>query len=374
MEAHCGFRFTMEQVNEHRRQQGLEGVSRYCVMSVFHRLKPKIDILQKIVSGGHNQACITVRHNVTKQMQVMLGKLTREDLLQDSETGLVCEGPLPHWLEPDHLPKLSDAQIAWWDECHIEQQGGKVGNKMYQYLFRRDENGNLSDNGTYKTDLLTKISFKYPEQGRFSFGVAKVKSNNSPLPKGICLPSIDYTMRNIVTIEVYKKHQQEEIRRVRHLTGTKLTCWNISLRPKGALWMEDPVKLIPGAGGKKGQSLVDAGVATIASLQNNLTKELIVIQQTITGISLPTLHKWRSTTASPGSSPDENKDYRKFPNPYLEMYGADDWEKKINESMFMRKYTCITTLVKEIHDSSQAAFVETKHEGYCFFTTMLYRK
>ena len=44
MEAHCGLRFTMEQVNEHRGQQGLEGVSIYCIVSVFYRLKPKIDI------------------------------------------------------------------------------------------------------------------------------------------------------------------------------------------------------------------------------------------------------------------------------------------------------------------------------------------
>ena len=82
-------------------------------MSVFYRLQPKIDILQIIVSGGHNQAWIIARHNVTKQMQVMLGRLTREDLLRDPETGLVGESLLPTWLDPDHLPKLSDTQNAW---------------------------------------------------------------------------------------------------------------------------------------------------------------------------------------------------------------------------------------------------------------------
>ena len=46
-EAHCGFRFTTEMVNEHRRQQGLVEVSRYCVMSVFYSLRPKMDVLQK---------------------------------------------------------------------------------------------------------------------------------------------------------------------------------------------------------------------------------------------------------------------------------------------------------------------------------------
>ena len=101
--------------------------------------------------------------------------------------------------------------------------------------------------------------------------------------------------------------------------------------------MEDSVNLIPGAGGKKGQSLVDAGVTSIAALQKQSGKEFITIQQTITGISIPILHKWRSTIVSPGSPPGKNKDYRKSPNPYLERYGADYWEKKINESIFMRK-------------------------------------
>ena len=48
MEAHCGFQFTNKQINEHRRQQGLEGFSRYCVMAAFYRLQPKINVLQKM--------------------------------------------------------------------------------------------------------------------------------------------------------------------------------------------------------------------------------------------------------------------------------------------------------------------------------------
>ena len=36
MEAHCGFQMTTIMVNEHRRQQGDERVSVYCVMSTFY--------------------------------------------------------------------------------------------------------------------------------------------------------------------------------------------------------------------------------------------------------------------------------------------------------------------------------------------------
>ena len=55
IESHCGFRFTTEQVNEHIRQQGGIRVSRYAIMAAFYRLDPKINILSKIVSGGHNK-------------------------------------------------------------------------------------------------------------------------------------------------------------------------------------------------------------------------------------------------------------------------------------------------------------------------------
>ena len=93
------------------------------------------------------------------------------------------------------LPHLDDTQIGWWDECHIEQQGGKVGNKMVQYSFKRDKQGNLCPNGTYNNKLLTKTAYKYPEQGRFSFGVAKVRKVESNKDEGVRMECIDYTNR-----------------------------------------------------------------------------------------------------------------------------------------------------------------------------------
>ena len=45
------------------------------------------------------------------------------------------------------MPKLDHEQIEWWDKCHIEQQGGKVGNKMVQFSFKRNKEGNISKTG-----------------------------------------------------------------------------------------------------------------------------------------------------------------------------------------------------------------------------------
>ena len=384
MESHCGFRFTTEQVNEHRKQQGDVGVSRYAVMAAFYRLDPKIDVLFKIVSGGHNEKWIQARFNVSKQMEVMMGNLTDEEVLKDRH-GQIHHGPAPPMFEKNLLPSISNTQIAWWDECHIEQQGGKVGNKMYQYSFRRDETGKLCKHGEYKTDLETKTAFKYPEQGRFSFGVAKTQllpckstpflvptgvqreSTPSPVPTGVRLPHIDYTLKNIVTIEVFEKHVKTELLRVKSLTGDSKSQWNVKLRPDGAVWGDDPVTLIPGAGGKKGKTLVAAGIITVSDLLALTDVQLQHIVSTTTGISLSTLAKWRSTPLSTGANPGLTVDYRLAANPYLAKYGTDDWKNKVGNSIFMRKFMCITELVQTIHDHSEAAFKGTTHEDDWYF-------
>ena len=90
----------------------------------------------------------------------------------------------------------------------------------------------------------------------------------SPVLTGVRLPHIDYTMQNIVTIEMYDKHVKTEIERVKSLTGDNKSMWNVNLRPTGAVWGDDPVTLIPGAGGKKGKALVLAGIATVSNLMN----------------------------------------------------------------------------------------------------------
>ena len=187
-------------------------------MSAFYRLKPKIDILEKIQSGGNKPDWIEARFNLTKQMEIMLGNLTLQEIMTDNE-GNLTDGPPPPWYDPNNLPIISRNMIAWWDECHIEQQGGKVGNRPFQYSFKRDSNGKLSDNGEYQSKLLTKTSFKFPEQARFSFGFATVKRNGTR--EGICLPPINYTNQNIITIETYEKHMKEEMTRVKSLNGCK---------------------------------------------------------------------------------------------------------------------------------------------------------
>ena len=154
--------------------------------------------------------------NLPPSIQNHLINLTIKQL---TYTGQKHFGPPPPYFEQSLLPKLTEHQIAWWDECHIKQQGGKVGNRAYQYSFKRDSTWQLSNNGTYTATILTKTSFKFPEQARFAFGVATAKPNPAATSLGKRLPLFDYTGKNIVTREVFEKHMKEECDRVKGLKG-----------------------------------------------------------------------------------------------------------------------------------------------------------
>ena len=147
--------------------------------------------------------------------------------------------PSAPWFDRNALPKLTEQQIAWWDECHIEQQGGKVEERAYQYTVERDEEGNLSSKGTYTEPNLTRTSFKYPEQGRFSFGVASVLPLGATKPVGKRIKEVDYTGENICKRVFFAKHMNKECGRVKPLKG-KCLPWYVD-PPPDELWMEDPV-------------------------------------------------------------------------------------------------------------------------------------
>ena len=141
-----------------------------------------------------------------------------------------------------------------------------MGNRAYQYLFKRNKEGKLDENGIYLESSLTKTSFKFPEQARFSFGVASVLPIGKTKPVGRRCPMFDYTGKNICTREVYTKHMVEECNRVKKLTGQCLP-WFVDPRPKDEVWLEDSVTRLRGAGGANGQKLVAAGIFTVADMK-----------------------------------------------------------------------------------------------------------
>ena len=83
MGAHLGFQMTTLLVNEHKKEEGKEVVGVSAVVNAFFQLKPKIVSIQKVQSGGLNEDWINASYNVAKQMQIMLGRLSDDEIMTD---------------------------------------------------------------------------------------------------------------------------------------------------------------------------------------------------------------------------------------------------------------------------------------------------
>ena len=130
--------------------------------------------------------------------------------------------------------------------------------------------------------------------------------------------------------------------------------------------MEDSIKLMKGAGGVKGERLVQIRIKTVADIKQKNEEELLAISQDILGISIAWLHELKNTAVHPRSCPHTITDHRKSVNPYESKYG-ERWEEEIKMTAFMKRFVCIRDLVEHIHDQSKEAFAGMVHESDWFF-------
>ena len=140
-----------------------------------------------------------------------VSKNKKEDLLKEHHTF-----PLPLYYEPLLLPRLYPDQIVWFDETHIEQEGGAASRTGVQIRFPRDTAGRFSpllDNPTYKA-LYPRQTFKFASEGRFCLGVAIILDNNGKyIVKKTKL--FAYTSKKIDTIKVWNETVFSENKRVK---------------------------------------------------------------------------------------------------------------------------------------------------------------
>ena len=63
---------------------------------------------------------------------------------------------------------------------------------------------------------------------------------------------------------MFDKHIREECNRVQKLTGEVNSMWVECGRPQDKLWANDAISQIKGADGEKGETLVLAGITSVA--------------------------------------------------------------------------------------------------------------
>ena len=209
-----------------------------------------------------------------------------------------------------------------------------------------------------------------PSKVCFYFGVAKVRKIGSNKNEGVRMEHIDYTNRDIYTIDMFAKHMKEECDHIRKLTGEGNLTWVECGQPKDELWANDSILYIKGAGGEKGETLVLDGITTGAQLKAIQTHGLLNLNGQFPGISIDTLKNWRDIPCHNGTFPHKKIDHRTAASSYLSKYGVDEWRKECENSVFMPKYISVTELVTKMHNRMKEAFVGTTHEYNCFFTMM----
>ena len=68
--------------------------------------------------------------------------------------------------------------MVWFDEIHINQEGGPRMFDDYQIRFTCDVNGRYSSSSTKIATEEFRTAYKYAGEARFCFGCAKVKVLN----------------------------------------------------------------------------------------------------------------------------------------------------------------------------------------------------
>ena len=139
------------------------------------------------------------RHNQTQQCMIMLGRITKKDLLDRCHTF-----PLPPWFDPDVLPTIDNHQLVWFDEMHIKQEGGSRMFNHMQIRFRRDAEGKYDPTSEHIASPTFRASYKYANEARFCLGVAKVRLLDGS-EEGRRCRVFDYTGKRIVSITEWDK-------------------------------------------------------------------------------------------------------------------------------------------------------------------------
>lgn len=81
MEQGLGFRWTTMMLNHYRREMWHDIVDRNAVIYTFHRMAPTTIMIKKRIQGSFmHDAWQTTRYRQTKQINIMLGRISIENL------------------------------------------------------------------------------------------------------------------------------------------------------------------------------------------------------------------------------------------------------------------------------------------------------
>lgn len=356
-------------VNHHRQESEKEPLTFSSVYGAMCCMRPIKAIVGKRPQGNTdpNSDWAQARKNWVLQLLIRLGEETY--VLLDGQ-----EGPTPAMFDCNACGHLSIHQIAFWDEHHrkieigwVKQGRGK--DKNFQFLFKRDADGRVSDTGTYR-DPKEILHMKYEDEARFSFGSATRVQNDGTVV-GLRTKPFYYTGKVILTHPDWQGKVATEIRRVGNLpSGGE---WVVNWRLKGQSFLDDSLKELrtsefKGLGGTTAGKLAEHGLETVAHLQSMSEDKIQEVARAVCGVSLQTLQLWCHKAQNATEIKPDNLvvDYRTFDNPYEACYGVD-CEAKLRNCVFLKNFCSVRELVTHIYEETKRQFQDTIYKDSFYF-------
>ena len=237
----------------------------------------------------------------------MLGRITLRHLHLEYTNNPIIPNPIPDSL---HHPWTS----CFFNEVHIEQEGGSTIHDKLQIRFTRNDEGNYDPTSIKIAAEEYTSTFKYTQQARFCLGVAKVRLLDGQIEGRKC-KAFDYISKRILTIQMYKIKTQDELKKVKSLSSTKNSLWLTDDRPAGdvSLYEEDCLFKIPKLGNATLQKFTDLGISKVGDLKH-LPPDNVEDLKAIQIRSLASILSGANASI-PGSSPYTTTDQWKETNP-----------------------------------------------------------
>lgn len=363
MEAGLGFKFTTSMVNQYRIEVGTTPVTISAVYHHFDRMKPVISKITKCCQSNNNsEGWVTARYKQCKQFSIIFGKITKDEIEHE-----YLNKTVPKYYDHNYLPRIYPDQVVWFDETHIQQEGGRVSRTGVSIRFPRDANGAFSPQSDvnpvplYNKELKRPV-YKYAQEARFCLGVCVVKDVNNELIGKKSKP-FSYTMKTIIGIAEWDKLTSQEFKRVKQLDIKGSTSpWITNNRPKdGRFWEEDELYHLPGMGKVTINKIaqLELGIHKIKHLINNMSPLLQDIRGINKFISL-------SKMAIKGTCPHIDIDHREHENPYKSRFG-NNWEDKLKSSASLSPYVPITDIILFMCNESKNLMQGTAYHSNWYF-------
>ena len=207
---------------------------------------------------------------------------------------------------------------------------------------------------------------KFAGEGRACCGVAsvlRILPCGSEVEEGCRAHPFIYSGKEVVSISKWEALMKSEISRVRNLPNGK--GWTKNERPKGEIWEQDPISVLPRFGPVLMRKMKEMGVSKVIDIMTMDDNDMQQISSKLKGLTMVSIKKTKDhavSHAKPGCCQHQSVDYRKTVNLYESRYGSD-WQGVIQECSSLSKYVCVKQLILHMDRESAKIMEGTKYEG-----------